>query len=208
MQPEHYQFIETAAHNKLPATKLERLGQINVICGKNNSGKSTLLQALSNPSSNPALVVTDEVRDALYMLRDKTPLQGSDTSAKVFFEQGINDCLDGQSVWYRSDQELFITRFQHWHRNTNLRPEFQFDAIIVTGYFTSLFPVMNSVLIPCPRNPEHRGGYSFVERVDPIGAGLASYLFYARNRQLDDQDARLFVQIKNAFQHITHGFEL
>ena len=40
--------IELVNHKALAKCKLDDLGQINVICGKNNNGKSTLLEAIDS----------------------------------------------------------------------------------------------------------------------------------------------------------------
>ncbi len=42
-----YRHIQLANRGALPAQSIENLGQIVVVCGKNNSGKTTLLQAIA-----------------------------------------------------------------------------------------------------------------------------------------------------------------
>ena len=41
-------YLKAIKHRGIKEIKLENLGTINVICGKNNSGKTSLLEALNN----------------------------------------------------------------------------------------------------------------------------------------------------------------
>ena len=49
--PAMFTHLKVETHKGLDECVLRDLGKINIICGKNNSGKSTLLEVISNKSS-------------------------------------------------------------------------------------------------------------------------------------------------------------
>jgi len=46
----HFPHIRLKTHKGLKAATLSDLGKINVVCGPNNSGKTTILECIANPS--------------------------------------------------------------------------------------------------------------------------------------------------------------
>ncbi|MDP9190741.1 MAG: 50S ribosome-binding GTPase [Acidobacteriota bacterium] len=73
----------------LASVDLHDLGRISVICGKNNSGKSTLLNALSNPDHRAAggSISTDEAEKVAIEAANATMLRhgsGYDVERSIY----------------------------------------------------------------------------------------------------------------------------
>ena len=80
--------IELVGHKALAKCRLEGLGQINVICGKNNSGKSTLLEAIDSKENRSVGRRFDmaEVEEIVRASFQRTPEHPADSDVIQVFE--------------------------------------------------------------------------------------------------------------------------
>jgi AAA15 family ATPase/GTPase len=68
--------LHLGQHKGLTSGWLRNLGRINIICGKNNSGKSTVLEAINFTfSSSPALQLTNSELDQIFKLLTQLRLE-------------------------------------------------------------------------------------------------------------------------------------
>ena len=131
--------IKLKNHKALEECKLENLGKINIICGKNSSGKTTLLEAIQLSSSrligSPLNVLNvnefvnhwnNNIRSARQVIVDNMVYNLSD-----FFIRGqhiskvINETFSKGRIYYADEVKIFAEDFLNVsinYVNRNLRP--------------------------------------------------------------------------------------
>src|ERR1700740_956436 len=96
--------IESIAFHGIPVldgTTLSQLGQINVVCGRNNSGKSTLLRSISDRSlGSIGRFISPE--DADHIASTTTEYEGwiSEQLPLAAIAAATIRAADGKGVWY------------------------------------------------------------------------------------------------------------
>ncbi len=110
-----YEHLQTGGLRVLGPQKLTNLGQINVVAGKNNSGKSTLLEALAKDLET-GITLTEEFLDSIW---DSISQGGEWTSRSVertfpgrITVERLGNPSGDPSVWFKSDVVAFVEDIQ------------------------------------------------------------------------------------------------
>jgi len=191
----------------LDGVTLVKLGKINVICGRNSSGKSTLLAAILDRSLG--LIGREITPDD--MARIATAVGESIEWARhlptATIEYAIQRASEARRVWYEPDagdyyEEVLVQI--HGPGSEQLR----FPSPPLIYAYSQLFADLpTGVLIPAKRGLETTFSLNPDTKVHPSGAGVLNRLFIAKNQLQDANARRLFDAVKNAFNHITSGFD-
>lgn len=201
---------------KLPPSgecKLLDVGRINVICGKNNSGKSTILRAISDKELR-AMGKQFAIEDVRY-IADRTASNMGLRKDEQHVRYGEIDRYVGvltaasseRGLWFSDEGEDFAKEVSEYFEG-NLHHH-KFDGQVISHVFSQLFSdYMKPLLLPPKRNLEinkditPKGGL----KIYPDGGGVLNYLFYARS-QPESSTARLFYNnLSDAFFNISSGF--
>jgi hypothetical protein len=205
------EIAKLAAFGPLSETVLRGLGRVNVICGKNNSGKSTLLNALASTehravggSFSPADAEKISIAAA-----EATPFRqgtGYDVERSIYTDW-IKRFLLSRPTWFTSDHDEIISLLsQHVEQNTILR-RFQVNvAFVAQAVLQRLGTFPGTVLVPPKRSIHLFRQISLSEKVEPTGDGLLNFLFYSKNRPAGTDDRQAYDQMSEAFSQISSGF--
>src|SRR5215471_13451637 len=107
----------------LKGCELSELSQINVICGKNNSGKSTVLEAINSPANRThGKIISDGMLDKLqkstigfFPFRDSYQYVNA-------YKDCLNSALQNKKVWYADEFIEFKGQLQGaFQKNSFLR---------------------------------------------------------------------------------------
>lgn len=188
---------------------LDKLGKINVICGKNNSGKSTLLEGIHEKEKR--LVGKEFGRDVIEIIYAKTVVntgwQGKDSYGYDYngkYRNLLERVSGTRQIWFADDAELFQSMVLDECNKQRLN--WSFDALIVGRTYASLFVDFNTVLIPPKRQMQISQRIEMSEPITPNGGGILNYLFYAKN-QYESSDARAtYKAVDAAFTKISSGY--
>lgn len=202
--------IKIGAKAALEATTLLNLGKINVICGRNNSGKSTLLASIiASDRSFQGLTLSTEQLDQMVMEYCQGTIFLSDNRLNV---QGLHlkDVFMGATrrVWFRDERDLFVSEFQQRYSKSSVRTiavqlnrvANSFDRLLSEG-----MPV--AVLVPPKRNIELMAHIQ-QSKVVESGAGLLGNLFFSKNQEEGTPARNQYEEIRREFTNISSGFEL
>lgn len=200
--------IRVGPSKALPSTILYDLGRVNVFCGKNNSGKSTLLEAIDSLNSVQfGLAMTGEV------LAKATSTMGQ---AWANFNSADANSWSGMfsrvaathkaNLWFKDDaQEFLHVVREHITNGSGVGGDWNQNSVVQT--YPTLFPDRPpSVSVPETRRLELEVPISENHRVEADGQGLLNYLFYAKNQLVREQPHRIYTQIAEAFTDISEGF--
>ncbi|HXU32100.1 MAG TPA: hypothetical protein VN851_16140 [Thermoanaerobaculia bacterium] len=117
--------IAVSKHKILERTLLRDLGRVNIICGRNDSGKSTLVEAICRPngiapgrdlSKTDAQLIFDQTSP--YMgWSDSTPNRPENIALLGLIEQ----IATGRHLWFRDESEEFALTIQDsfWAKTSN-----------------------------------------------------------------------------------------
>jgi ABC-type phosphate/phosphonate transport system ATPase subunit len=85
--------------------KLLHLGRINILCGKNNSGKSTVLTAIVTPSARSAGKTFERTEYDAISLRalPGTGWRGEKQHENLVFQSLAARVLSERVIWFRTD---------------------------------------------------------------------------------------------------------
>ncbi len=195
----------------LPSTELLDLGQINIICGRNNSGKSTALRAIENASSRfiggrIESSDADEIckaycRGTIY-LNDNLYTDLGAEIARVF-----NAAALSRGCWFAKSHEFPSEVAARIQRHPQLG-RYQFDstklAQLVDAHLAPSEP--RTILIPPRRGLEESAGINFRAKVSSDGQGLLNRLFYCKSQSKGTAERVSEEQVFEAFKEISNGF--
>lgn len=115
--------LKVISHKALKHCLIENLGKINIICGKNNSGKTTLLEAIN--AKEKTIIGEQIIENKLEIFKDawrsnaanwEFTLNGSmrkfDSLFAVFSPIDIiSEIFNESKVWYSDELQVFVDKF-------------------------------------------------------------------------------------------------
>jgi hypothetical protein len=203
--------LKLSPHGILEESQLLNLGHLNVVCGRNNSGKTTLLTHILNKDRTHAGIEASEEQHLLFAMRY---CEGTVFRENEQLNRGGKEVLalaketfDRRPIWFRNEGPDFLEVFSaSWHKFPTLR-SFGAEPKRVNPSFHGLFPELpTALLIPPKRILELTVGFSVSSQVAPSGAGLLNHLFQLKNQEHGTASRFLYDAIASAFEHISGGY--
>lgn len=195
----------------IPTTDLTDFGRINLICGRNNSGKTTLLKAIAEKQHRTlgsALrgedvtyllnAIREEVtaRGARFSLPEEETLQLMETVAKT------------RKLWITDDYNAFSMQVENLRKDHPVLRVHEIPMNLIQAAFSKMFreDAHEPVLISPKRKLETNTQLNFYEEVRPDGSGLLNFLFRAKNQPADTENNEVYRKIRDAFMKISSGY--
>lgn len=203
--------LKLKKHKALISQQKINVGHINVICGKNNSGKTTVLEALSG-EINRSYGLGKEIDDIDWLVELFTPqanrYSGPNPKHSInWFKNYINSLIQNNMIWF-SDEEVQIidniklSQSQDAILQAHSRDIFNYGDII-NSFFRKSLEFFNPVLIPPKRQLEFSTGIDFNQEITPAGNGVINKLFFLKNQDLVSNEYKTYTTIYETFQEIT-----
>lgn len=187
------------------------LGHVNVVCGKNNSGKSTVLAAIvSDAHRSPGVLVDSGWVDELHAQLIGAGGWGN-RDPRSFESQELRRILHDVLV---TPRVMFLSEAQLLQRDIEVRfarsqlSQWAFSSQPASRVFASRARNdVGSVLVDAKRSLPIRQPVSAGESVSASGTGLLNFLFFASNQPQTSVESQTFEKIKSAFGEISGGYE-
>lgn len=189
---------------------LQDLGNINVVCGKNNSGKSTLLESIKdkNKSALGRRLGKEEI-DSIFnsSASVKQWIGFSDNRAREVYRMFLEEVSAEKDMWYEADKRAFVDRLSEHIRENPILRGWNFPDAFVFGALEKLFQDPSRViLLPPKRDLDLQASIDTSMKPTAEGKGVLNYLFYAASKFEGHEARELYIKISKAFIKITDGY--
>jgi predicted ATPase/5S rRNA maturation endonuclease (ribonuclease M5) len=202
--------IRLSKYGPLEHAALTNLAKINVISGPNNSGKSTLLQALNSPEHRGRgslfdIASADAISDVT--IKDTGWAGAPDRVRENAAYRSVIRSIFAGSTWYEDDvKELTAELVKQFQANAHLS-NWSMGVSSIMRLFRERFGAFPpTALIPPKRVLESSAALISTESVKQSGAGLLNFLFVAKNQSVGDDRRKLYDRISAAFNSISSGY--
>ena len=193
----------------IKSVKLLDLEKINVICGKNSSGKSTVLEGIHSGSNRDVGIrFNDNVMSQMISKTEGVPgiKSASQPNPKQdLYIKAITDSIPPDGVvfneeWNQVSQKAKNIIFGYRDRS--------FGKLNIPNPFEFLFPQnFNTILIPPKRKLEQSKQLDSSSSVSNTGEGLLDKLFSGKNKSDDNEERKTFIRIQKSFFEISDGYQ-
>ncbi|MFE6797997.1 ATP-dependent nuclease [Paenibacillus chitinolyticus] len=202
-----YRYIRVRNHKGIRDVSLSSLGQLNIICGKNNSGKTSILEAIMEPGCR---LLGREIISDIEWIKDlyKSKADGYSSPSPVVTIPKFNQFLDSLAakgeILYKDKVTQLIEELNKQSR----------DAAGLVGNLFERFldkPLekFNPLLVPAKRTIESIVPIQIDENVEPDGSGITNMLFNLKNQDIESSSYRAYMKILDSFKEITgHIFKI
>lgn len=204
-----FQTLKLLTYKDLPETFLGDLGKINIVCGKNSSGKSTLLSAIDNKETRRLGKKSD---NSLANDLANGSIQGTGWKGigyeglTIEYHGAMLEAVQRKPVWYSGEEMTFLGVFsQVYASNLHLRPYGFSDGFLMDAYKRAFEDNIVSVLVPPKRSIELHAGIQMDAQVHPDGTGLLPHLFFARSQAPNSAYGNLYSKLSYVFTSISSG---
>lgn len=206
--------IKVFNHKGIEKLELKNLEKLNVICGKNSSGKSSILEGINlEDHFFIGLKISTSEQQTLCNIFAKK-IKGKTTSNTVYwseqsFSEGISQIISEGCILYKDTIESFLNKFHNaLSSNSNVSSEYLiYTQGTLETYYLQYVSDIKTTLIPPKRVLESKVKIDLEKELLPNGIGVTNHLFYLKNQDLDSKDYKTYQQIHYAFQDIT-GFKV
>lgn len=205
---ESIHFIDAGA---LPACDIKALGKINIVCGRNNSGKSTVLRSILDPTLRQLgrfLSPADVAEICQRLMLNTVFLQdGNYTWLGDIYCNLIQQVADTRDVWFAGHDDFVNEVGERYGAHRQLHA-YAFNSSKLKVFVNQIIvprPV-NAILIPPRRSMEESAGIAFGANPESNGNGLLNHLFYCKSQFEGTPERILADEILQAFEEVSGGF--
>lgn len=201
-----FQHIRLQTHKGLKGATLNDLQKINVVCGPNNSGKTTVLECVANPKLS-VMGLTISGDSAKSIAKESAGGFGwgsGNAHLDNTFVQLVQHALSSEPVWFADEKDKLFGKinwgkhFGNWaNPSGNLQNSFR----------SKFSNPPKTVLVPAKRRLETLKVVQAVDSIQPDGSGILNFLFTAKNQNETSPTRKKFDAICAAFSEISAGYE-
>ncbi|MEQ9440055.1 MAG: ATP-binding protein [Cyclobacteriaceae bacterium] len=202
-------------HKGVNNLELNNLEKINVICGKNSSGKSSILEGINlRDHAYVGLEISDTDKEKLVELyntelRNKTSDQTAITVGTKYFTSNYDKVFLNKTILYEDTIKILLYKFDEIPIHNHRFPDKDLSALERTleQYLLKKVKRFDSILISPKRHLESEVRIDFGRESQPNGEGVINHLFYLKNQDIGSKDYEIYHRIHSAFEKIT-GFKV
>jgi energy-coupling factor transporter ATP-binding protein EcfA2 len=197
-------YIQLRPHKGLKNATLSELEKINVVCGPNNSGKTTILECIANRNYVVGMEVSNELAQSIAErgLQGR-PGWGDDSTMNDLYIRHVKNSLLQQPIWFSSQIKKLLDGVNWSFAGSWANPQGQLSYA-----FENAFPKLPpTVLIPAKRRLETSKEVRAFDEIRADGTGGLNFLFAAKNQDESSPVRKKFDAISAAFQEISAGYE-
>jgi|GEM_PF-4697921 len=204
-----FKYLKIKNHKGVSEIRLENLGHINIICGKNNSGKTSILEALDTPNKyaigRKVESKEKEWLEELFAPEAERYSNPYPEYSRRWFSEYLSDIVKKQSIWYNDEYGLIFKDIEesmkkNYHIGNRSAKIFNFDNLLNTFLGISKY---KTILIPPKRNLIYEDKINLSENSLPSGEKIANRLFYLKNQIPSSEGYKTYAQISSAFKEIS-----
>ncbi len=223
-----FQHLKITGIKALKEAYLLNLGRINVICGKNNSGKTTLLEGVHDKDHRVCGVAIssltgEKIASAIHIHgrfvnqaieaevyippKQITSREAADLIAEALQSAWhVNHEKSVANIAFYGDAENVVTRFKK-HHSQWVEHGVTVDSDRIDGVLRGESNLdADTVFIPPKRNFEPTPIAKNSPTVLPEGKNIESYLFFAKNQTPNSDEYKFYRKLSDTFMIISAGY--
>jgi predicted ATP-dependent endonuclease of OLD family len=192
----------------LRESHLTNLGKINIICGKNNSGKSTVLEGLNIPEKRAWGILLKDPEIEIIFQKSVVSMgwDSRNRELNTVYVTILQAVSSQKQVWYADEGYEFQSKVIELYRRSSLQ-RWNYSENSVTSAYQEIFNKdVSTILVPPKRRLELARAIQTGEEVQSDGTGLLNYFFFAKNQAINSPDGVVFTAIASAFNKISSGY--
>jgi len=191
----------------LKSCDLVNLGKVNIICGRNNSGKSTLLEGIEATDKRfPGVSSEEQYIDIIYnQVVNRPRWRGKKQQLKLKYRELLKKFFFSSPIWFSDEEEKFINLLLQNFKYFVGDSVFDGDAV-QTGFRKIFGNKPKTIFLPPKRNLELSCQVNTQQKVSRTGHGILNFLFFAKNQAANTKEKNLYNLITKAFGKITSGY--
>lgn len=211
--------IKVKNHKGLRECELNRLGRINILCGKNNSGKTTILEALNDIEKRTVgKKFTNE--DYKLIIERTLPYMGWNKNKRsksiqmeqldVLYKKILDEMYNqtSQELKYLDEGEKFIHSIFVEYQKVPLLKQFRFPGGDIINIYNNFFSeTIPTILLEPKRFLDVKKRIDGSEPISSSGPGILNHLFYCKNQNKSSEGRKVYDTIKKAFYDISSGYD-
>lgn len=198
-------------HKGIKKIYLSDLGQTNIICGKNSSGKSSILESFLKEDCFSFGVNLNEVSELLLSNFSGEANRYSNPEpfrTMEWFKLSLEEYFKQTEICFSSDVQHIIDYFKgSFTQNVYLKNRdpniFNYNAVF-DSIFTKEKNKHRAVLLPPKRQFFSTTPINLDEKIKPDGEGTVNKLFFLKNHDLHTKEYITFEKIRQIFLKITN----
>lgn len=216
-----FQNLKLFAKDGFPQTSILSLREINIVCGKNNSGKSTLLSIINDAKLRATGKQLTEMEKTQFSTGfSQNPTQQAKTPEEVKRQvksqsnllqarfKELIDAVSGDKIWYADEQEVFADQVEEQRKRDSVLQHYSIDREAIPKIFKQMFQLpIETIYVEAKRMIESIKEIKSTEKLLPNGQGVLNYLFHVKNQIIDKEKQQTFQQIGDAFTEISDGYK-
>lgn len=205
-------YLKLKNYKGIKEAKLENLGHINIICGKNNSGKSSILEAINTNDCCKLGRKFEENDIDEWLSFGKSVIRGyvdpSPHTYLAWYEEFIKKQID--TIFYEDEIEdkkkyFLDNRTDYLKHFGNDGALFNF-SIPILNFIKNIKDKFLPIIIPPKRILKVTTDIASDRTVTPNGDGVLNRLFFLKNQPLHSEEYAVYQKIYNTFYQVTDGY--
>lgn len=202
-----FDHIRVKNNKALKSCDLLNLGKINIICGRNNSGKSTILEGIAaDGKRSPGVSIEEKHIDTIY--EHSIILHGwggNNQTLNLKYKDLLKRIFSLAPIWFSDEGKKFVGLIEKDFKHTV--GSYSFDRAAVQRGFKKIFEKNPTpIFLPPKRNLDLSFKVNTEQAVSPQGSGILNFLFFCRNQAANTEENKLYNLISRAFEKITSGY--
>jgi predicted ATPase len=210
-----YHDVLLDAYKGLPQTMLTGLQRLNILCGPNDSGKTTTLEALCqgatvhwgySPTKQLGALAAEfaklQPRESVLTRQSQHSSPGFDAAEWL---EILSEVQTSRPIWYGGQVNELFQDIVSTIKKRSRKVEFPNDA--VQSLIKNALPgVVPTRLVPAKRRMDTRVDLRDDRAQDGEGRGVLEALAFLKNQRRDSPKFARYCEIQRAFREITGGY--
>ena len=201
------QYLRIKGHPQINDFDFVDLAPVNVIAGKNNSGKTTLLTALCKKDFvHPGIRLEDSHFEKLTeMAVDRYPELKQHRHWRNQFKAVVEESAENRGILWKNEITGFVQSvIETFRRQVGARVAWINEPLV--DAVMGLFLDVGGILLPPTRRMESSAEIDTGEGEQPTGPGILNRLSFLKNRPTDSNEKRRFLSLGKTFLELSEGF--
>lgn len=202
------EYIRVRNHKGVKKVQLDHLGKITILFGKNNSGKTSIIEGLNQTENVSIGKPIIDIHPLLKLFEQEASQYFDNVARKSIktFGRYLEKLKTLNTKWYFGEEDDIISTCE---RDLSKTKELQhisgmFDLRKILGtWFQDIESEYRPILVPPKRKLEAKVEINLDQKVESFGAGIANHLFYLKNQNPSTNEYEIFKEIYTAFSEIT-----